>query len=346
MSLGQGSAMLVLAVALTFATSSPAHAEAPDDAAEATARALGDDGLHRFQAGKWQQAYDLFQQADHTFHAPTLVLYMAHCQARLGNVNAARRFYSEVVREQLASDAPPQFFAARSVANQELKWLTARVGTLKISVTGAPAGGARVLVDRVEVPSADRGGFVVEPGDHVVEVSAPGGSTIRRTLTVGAGRTAEVEVPLTPSARRQDDAGSAGGRAASPDGRSGSTGGPRDHGSSPGFLVPAGISLGVGAAALVAGTITGVISLRAASDVRSQCLSTGHCPASDQAYAASTERMGNVSTGAFIAGGAALVTGIVFSVVHVRDRKAHPPPEAGELHVDVGPGYAAVKGAF
>ncbi len=342
MSLGRGFAMLLLALAL--ATTSPARAQPANETAETTARALGEDALRRFQAGKWQQAYDLFQQADRTFHAPTLVLYMAHCQARLGNLTAARLLYRDVVREQLAPDAPPQFHVAQGVAGQELKWLALRTATLKISVTGASAGEARVVVDRVEVPSADRDGFVVEPGDHVVEVSVPGGATIRRTVTVAAGRTAEVEVPLAAS-RSRSDADAASGPRGPREGDAARASAPRGPRSSSGYLVPAGISLGVGGAALVVGTVTGVLSLRAASDLRSRCIA-GQCPQSDQAYAASTGRLANVSTGAFIGGGAALVAGIVLSVVNARDRRAHPASDEGALHLDVGAGFGALRGTF
>ena len=351
MSVRRGSALLIVALALTApalagaqpATPAPAAAQPPRDGPETTARALGEDALRRFQVGKWQEAHDLFKQADNVFHAPTLVLYMAHCQARLGNPIAARLLYRDVVREQLAADAPPQFHAARGVAGQELKWLALRLATLKISVTGARDEGARVLVDRVEVSRADLDGFVVEPGEHVVEASAPGASTIRRTLTVGAGRTAEVELSLTPSARSGGSGAARAPEASRKDGaaRGAEPGAPR----SSGLLLPTTISLGVGGAALVVGTVAGVLSLRAASDVRSHCVS-GQCLPSDQAYATSTERMANVSTGAFVAGGAALVTGIILSVVHARDRKAHPARDAAPLRVDVGPGYGAIRGDF
>src|SRR5579862_4879510 len=64
-----------MAISLLLALAAPgrAAAEPPPEAQELEARALGDEGLHRFNAARWQDAYDLFQRADTVFHAPTLV---------------------------------------------------------------------------------------------------------------------------------------------------------------------------------------------------------------------------------------------------------------------------------
>src|SRR5262245_22615663 len=60
----------------------------PDPAVEraetAVAREAGEQGLSLFNAGRWQEAYDRFDSAEAVLHAPTLVLFMAHCQKRLG----------------------------------------------------------------------------------------------------------------------------------------------------------------------------------------------------------------------------------------------------------------------
>jgi hypothetical protein len=109
----------------------------------------------------------------------------------------------------------------------------------------------------------------------------------------------------------------------------------------PSLLLPTCIALGAGSVALVTGAITGGVSLRQADDVKSRCVS-GHCPPSDQATAAAAGHLADASTGLFVAGGVATATGVLLAVLHARA----PGPRVGTLHVDVGPGYGAVGGAF
>src|SRR5262249_53421502 len=150
---GGGGVMLLhraaVFVALALAAPAPAAAQppapggaaggpsarAPEEPAEASpALALGEEGLRRFQATRWQEAYDLFRRANDAGHAPTLVLYMAHCQLGLGDLGAAYRLYRAVVRERLADDAPAQFRAAQRTAQQELRSLEPRLSPVKIVI--------------------------------------------------------------------------------------------------------------------------------------------------------------------------------------------------------------------
>jgi hypothetical protein len=163
----------VILLALALAAPARAAAEPAGNTSEATARDVGDDALRRFQAGNWQAAYELFQKADALFHAPTLVLYMGHCQARLGNLPGAHRHYRAVVRERLDPGTPLQFRTAQDIAAEELHWVDQHLGVVTIAVIGAPAGRARVLVDAMEVSAAELEGVGLAPGEHVIEVSAP-----------------------------------------------------------------------------------------------------------------------------------------------------------------------------
>jgi hypothetical protein len=325
----------VLALSLVLATPLQAAADPPGDEAEAeaAARTLGGEALGHFQAGRWQQAYALLQLADQRFHAPTLVVYMGHCQARLGNLVAARRHYREAAREALAPDAPAQFRTAQAAAAQELRWTEQRLGIVQVTVTGAPAGQARVLVDGVEAPAAELDALGVLPGEHVVEASGPGGTTARRTITLKAGQTEAVELPLPPPPRTEPPPISPPAsrpEAAAPPLRL------------PGGLslpVPSAVSLGVGVAALLAGTVTGVISLRTAGNVKAQCSPAGVCPTSVEADAALAGRLADASTATLVVGGGAIVAGIVLWAVEARSHGA-------TVRVEARPGYGAIQGAF
>ena len=348
-------ASIALAVSLVLAAPGRAGAQGSPQDPEQAARALGDEGLHRFNAARWQEAYDLFQRADRAFHAPTLVLYMAHCRARLGDLVAARRLYRSVAYEPLPEGAPLQFQTAQRVARELLASVRPRLFIARIVVAGAPAGRASVLVDGAEVPASDLEDLAMEPGEHVVALSAPGGPAVRRSVTATAGGSAEIVLSLDPSLRAAPAAPAAPPDRAAPPPRAPSLAeaaprepppwtpptppGPR---SPPALLAPAGVAFGLGGAALIAGGITGVLSLRAAADVKSHCDPGGHCPASEQANADRAGQLADASTGTLVAGGVALAVGIVLAVV---DRRS-PRAEALALRLYVGPGHGAVGGTF
>jgi hypothetical protein len=344
-------ASIVLALALALAAPGSARAEPSPQDQEAAARAVGDEALHRFNAARWQEAYELFQRADRIFHAPTLVLYMGHCRARLGDARAAWRLYRSVAEEPLAEGAPLQFQTARGVARELLASMRRRLFIARIVIAGAPAGGASVLVDGRGVPASELDDLPLEPGEHVVTASVPGGPTIRRDVTALAGGATEILLTLSPpalSARPSppmipatpDRAELA--KAPSRPEPAPTAAAPPAPRRSPSLLVPAGVAFGLGGAALVAGTITGVISLRAAADVKARCNAAGQCPPSDQAAADRAGQLADASTGNFVAGGLAVATGIVLVVV---DHRA-PRADTAAVHLTIGLGYGAVGGTF
>src|SRR4051794_5027036 len=96
------SALLLLASALAV----PAQADPPAKAAlapaadrQAAARIKAQEGLEFFNAGRFAEAFERFGEADRLYHAPTLTLYLGHCQRELGRLVAARALYEKVVAE-------------------------------------------------------------------------------------------------------------------------------------------------------------------------------------------------------------------------------------------------------
>ncbi|MGK4000272.1 tetratricopeptide repeat protein [Sorangium sp. So ce1024] len=112
------------AFAVTLLAAAPALAAEPPEAAPADAQQLArtkaHEGLKLYGADRWQEAFEAFQEADRLYHAPTLVLYMARCQRKLGKLEAARALYEQVLDEALPEDAPPAFLEARKDAEIEL----------------------------------------------------------------------------------------------------------------------------------------------------------------------------------------------------------------------------------
>ncbi|WP_437285986.1 tetratricopeptide repeat protein [Sorangium sp. So ce406] len=113
------------ALVVTLLAAAPALAAEPPPAgasadAQQLARTRAHEGLKLYGADRWQEAFDAFQEADRLYHAPTLVLYMARCQRKLGNLEGARALYEQVLDERLPEDPPPAFLEARKDAETEL----------------------------------------------------------------------------------------------------------------------------------------------------------------------------------------------------------------------------------
>ncbi|WP_437659104.1 tetratricopeptide repeat protein [Sorangium sp. So ce1182] len=136
----------LLAAAPALAAEPPAGASAD---AQQLARTRAHEGLKLYGADRWQEAFDAFQEADRLYHAPTLVLYMARCQRKLGNLEAARALYEQVLGEALPDDPPPAFLEARRDAETELTGVRAALKPPPAAPAAPPApqagGGGSLL---------------------------------------------------------------------------------------------------------------------------------------------------------------------------------------------------------
>jgi hypothetical protein len=319
---------IVAAAAVALMESRPAFAQGPEAPEvprdpHSEALSLGEEGLRRFQGAHWKEAYALFRRADTAAHAPTLVLYMAHCQARLGELGAARRLYRAVAREHLADDAPVQFRTAQRMAAQELHWIEPRVSPLSLVVARVPEQQVRVVVDGEAVPPDQVDEVALDPGEHVVEASAPGWTTIRRTVQAAAGRPVALTLVFEPAPIAPVVTPPV---APPPPVVVPPKGGPT-------LLTGAAIAFGTGGVSLTVGIITGAVSLGAANSLKAQCPAS-RCPASDAGTMASIGQVADTATGTLVVGAIALAVGVTLAVVHPRG-----PVKPATLRL--GPGFAA-----
>jgi hypothetical protein len=329
---------VLLALALALTTPRRAFAAPSDDATEDGARAEGEEGLRRFQAGRWREAYESFRAASEKKQAPTLLLYMAHCRLRLNDLRLARKLYREVTRMTIADGAPLQFTTAKSVARQELEKLNARLGAVKVSIVGPPRSSARVVIDGAEVAEADLDDYGLEPGKHTVQASLPNVEPVQRQVVTEAGHSVEVvlELPVPPPPPEPPEPPPAAPPAPALPPKPP----PRD------LLVPGYATIGAGAAGLLVGAITGGVSLSTANAVRSRCTASGHCLASDASSAATAGNLADVSTAAFVVGGVAAAAGAALVIVHVKQHKANADEERAAVSIHVHATGAWLHGAF
>ncbi len=316
--------LLVLCLSIASLGSSRALAAPPnhaDDDRQAAARAKGEEGLRLFEAGKWASAYDAFQRADEIFHAPTLVLYMAHCRRSQGKLIEARALYEKVASETVPKGAPDQFAKAVASAREELDRIRKRIASVRVTFSPPAPASTTLKIDGVAV-SAEQGasGAELDPGDHEIVAEADKASAIHRTISLKEGEAAEI--PL--SFAKADDRGP-------------ST--PRRRGS----IVPGAIALGVGGAFVGVGAVTGIMAFTKIADIKSRCRPDGHCLKADQPEASTARTLTTVSTVGFVVGGVALAAGAVLLVVRPGGAKAN---DKAALRVQVGPRSVSLEGRF
>lgn len=173
----------------------PALAEgAPGD--EAFAKGMGLQ-----QAKLYSSALDAFRSAYRIKPTPQSLLHIAECEVGLGRLVKAEEHLRLLADAAIVDDSPPDFFAAQAQARIELAELAprVRVGFITVRVSPPNAAGLHVTVDdwsldatRLSVPVR------VDPGSHVVVVTARDRMPVSTTVTVAEGD--QVEAPVTVGA--------------------------------------------------------------------------------------------------------------------------------------------------
>jgi hypothetical protein len=326
------------------------------DGDKATARQLTIDGYEALKKNDYAGAADRFKRADSLYHAPTITLGMARAQVGLGKLVTAQELYSRVVHEPLPPNASAGVTKAVEDAKRELEALSPRVPSVVINVKGTDA--SRVSLDGVDVPSAALGvKRPVDPGKHSIKATAAGFAPGEATVSLLEGKSESVTIELkpgqdtsappvvaalpagvTPSVKPTEPTpvlGNAAPVSPAPD----HVEAKRSTQKTLGF-----VALGVGAAGLIVGGITGGLALGKHGDIVKSC-PEGHCPpdqkASLQPAIDSYNGMGTISTIGFIAGGALAATGVVLMLTapRVKVTQATATPI-------VGLGFVGAKGSF
>ncbi|MBI4951354.1 MAG: hypothetical protein HY908_04930 [Myxococcales bacterium] len=292
------------------------------DAERARARELGEQALSSYERSDWTAAYERFEQANALVPAPTFQLFMARCKRKQGELGRARALYEAVASQALAADANEQFKQAKTDAQRELAELIARIPSLVLGVSGAPAAGVRVTLDGRAVAPEDLGRpMAVDPGAHEIVASSPGAPDVKRRVDLGEAVTEKVELAFAPAS------------AAAP------------AGASEGSLAPAAVTFVLAGAALVMGGVTGGLALAKVDDLKSRC-TDGHCPVADQPEADKVPLLGTLSTVGFAVGGAGLLVGIVLAVVRPGGSDGADAPEAAALELRIAPQGLGLAGSF
>src|SRR5262249_9685529 len=148
------------------------------------ARELAEKGDAAFGSGRCDKAITLWKKAEATFHAPTLILRIARCQALVGRVVDATASLQRVVDDTLGPEAPDAWRQAKKEARRELPDVRARIARVSVTAVGAQVD-ANADVDGNPVTLATP--IEIDPGPHRVRVQA-GAATWERSITLEDGQ--------------------------------------------------------------------------------------------------------------------------------------------------------------
>ena len=268
-------------LSLAILCSVPAHALAqPAGGGVQAAQEQFKQGRDAFKVNDFERALTLFRKSQELYPATGTLLNLAICEARLGQLVAARRHFKEVVPQLIAGD--PRL----TLAKKELAALEPRVPHLRIELAPGAPEGAQVSLDAapaslgVDVPA--------DPGQHVVEVTAPGREPRRYEVKLAEGTNASLQV----------EPGTTLGVAAPPPPDE-PPAGPMSSRRTLGFVIG-----GVGIAGLGVGAVTGILALGKKGDVEDACPDPDECTPAGVKLADSGRTLSIVSTVAFALGAA------------------------------------------
>jgi hypothetical protein len=297
---------IAIALAALFAAA-PALAE-PDPAEREMARNLMDEGDRRLEAKDVAGALEKYKLADSIMGVPSTGIDVAKTDLALGRLFDAWEAAVKITRYPRKPGEPEAFTRARREAEGMVEKLAPRIPSLRVSVEGPPKGAAlQATLDGDPVPAESlTEPRKVNPGRHVVVVSSPGYSPATATTTLGEGQSSALVLNLTVAPPERVTP-------VEPPGRS-----PLVY-----------IGFGAGAAGVLVGSITGILSLTTTSSLKSRC-PAGRCPASAEPDLARANTLANVANVSFAVGLAGALAGVVGVVLSNRPapRPAAPPAQA------------------
>ncbi len=295
-----------LIAALTFAllvVPRLALAQSEDD--KSTARSLANEGADSFEKGDFKTAADRFHRAVAIFDdakaltvPPTLLLGLARSDAKIGRYVAATETYNRIVRQGTQPGATQVFVDAIADARREIEPLLPKIASVIITVTGCDQ--PKVTVDDVPISAAALGvKKPVDPGMHVVKATAEGCEPRQTSFSVQEAKSADASIALVKSPTTTTPPGGE-----KPVGQAGVA---ETGGSS--LRTYSYIALGIGAAGLAVGGITGGIAVGDHGTLNNEC-KNGVCSSSQaKSDLDGFHTMTGISTAGFIVGGVALAAG-------------------------------------
>jgi hypothetical protein len=303
-------------------TAGPLHAEPTD--ASAVAEQLFNQARELTKANQWAEACAKFEASLRYDPVLGTRLNLATCYEHVGKLASAWGLYRETIAlAKKAGDTKRRDYAEKQAAAIE-----PRIPKLAISAPANPPAGFVMRRDGAQIDTGAQGvALFVDPGPHEIAASAPGFEPYAQTLTMVEGKTTTLAIPdLKPAST---PAGPVGPPRPPLAGHAGTTE-PRVVASEPAASrsrTYAAIGAGAaGVAAVAVGLVFGVKASSTYGDATKLCGSSLVCGSADyskgQQLVRDAHSSATISTVAVVAGGAAIVAGVVLWLTAPRSREA------------------------
>lgn len=325
----------------------------------AAAQALFYEARTLMQKGKWTEACPKLEESLRLDHGIGTAYNLADCHEHVGKLATAWSGFLDVAAQSKAAGQAQR----EKVARERAQKLEPRLPRLVVDVRTAPPG-LTVERDGVAVGAAAFGTAIpVDPGSHKVVANAPGRVPFQATAEAKEGKTARVvvsDLPLAPAPIVATTAPTPAAPITKPAESPASTTTTTSATALPtttAFPEPevergqtqrtiGWVTLGAGVAGLAAGGYFGLRSLDKRNTSRDNC-NGDLCNATGVELRDDAIRAGNNATIAGIAGGAAVVGGLVLVLTAPKDSRRGALPGATrigrlEARPEVGPFGAGV----
>ncbi len=311
---------------VAMAASRTARADGVDAATTQTAVQLSDEAAALFEARSYAAALEHYERAFALVRRPTLGVRIARCLVLLGRLNEAAEFYLTVSRISLPSDLDPDKLAkqreAVGQAEVEREALLVRIPSVIVKVIG-PAT-ATVAIDGQPLPHALYGQKrSADPGAHRIE-ARNGREIVTRDLVLKEGEVQTLSLELSSAASVPAAAPMTSDQPSAPP--------PTSVTRTVGYAV-----IGVGAAGVGLGLVTGAIALAKKGELEKTCGADLACTSNNASNVSTYNTERTLSSVGFIAGGVLAATGIML-VVAGRDR--------APVSAFIGPTSLGMRGVF
>lgn len=323
-------AIVVVTVTLALTTESTARAE-PTATDKAAAESLYDDAKALMRVGRYAEACPKLTESQRLDPGVGTLFYLADCYQRLGKLASAWATWREASAAAHASGQVERENLARSKADA----LAADVPRLVVRAP-SPVPGLGIKRDGAALPEASWGtATLVDPGEHIVEASAPGHQPFQRSVNLAKGDQIEVEVPALAASPAP---------APEPPPPTSPPPPPDDARSKIRMTPLTWIGFGVGAAGLVTGTIAGALSFSSASAAKEHCTGNDCTPEARPDIDAS-RTTGTVAEIAFVVAAVGAGVGVV-SLLLPPSKKSTATVSAPSARVLLTAGGLSIRGGF
>jgi hypothetical protein len=340
-----GRVLLVLAVCTSVVPAGDAAAQ-PKSATD-EARDLAREGWKALDAENYKEALEKVTQAEALYHAPTHLLLMGNALAGLGRLADALDTFEKLTVEPIPDAAPKAFKDAQDTGRKRVKELISRVPSVLVAIENAEAATPVVQVDGTTMNFAGGMAVRLNPGEHVITVTAEGFEPVKTPVTLPAkGGVTRVPIALRKKGAPAGSATASAAASATASAAASTSAEAKATGPAPSLRVPAYAALGLAGAGVLVGAMTGGISLSMTGELKGIC-ANNVCPENERGRLDTANALANASTALFVLGGVAAAAGVVLIVID--GGGGSPKPRTGSsatVEPWISVGGAGVRGRF